>query len=876
MNTQLIYCSKGKASVSNDRDGTFFNEIGNGIVVDEGDEISVEQVCINSIGIGADVIEVPAKIQNYPYSTSGMVFNCFYYINQNFRYMCSAPPNNMTAATDIVTVITQDDYGYVSDTYTYPALPVTNLESNNGYIGTSGGRRFYVGGYFSNPNELKQGGMYPLKAYGGVRVFPTQEGHCFSCLEANIRFDVDVGYDSPSNIAEKITVDMHSANASVQFGRNNSTQINSRIFGNFQNAIPQMAVLDEDCCSTSINGLAGLYTTTPASYNFYGALFATDNPFYLIYGSRLLSKFINDGGSGPKNNTLVQTLGAGGVAHDNDIYNVFDLPFQAGPPIVTVIPDNYILVTNLPYNESTLKLLHKFMKTQKIFTEGSSTLTTDDLESADIKKTYYMPIQFGRQKNNDANITVGLQSPLTDPATQPPEIFYTLRARVFFDENQLGNYELPPDFLSEGASIDDSALITYEGQQYTAVNLAKKLDIMIRCVNTGPQGNNQLNVAFSMFEGQVLDKKGYNGSYCLVDLGLQNPLCIQNVLVNPDIVDGGSATTAADYARIMQVGAPNMNMTFDSVRNRFGISNMSWPRYLDNAGQTTANPSAGQQAITTNYNQFTIPQFQNSNIATLPYTYYSQSGIGIVTLSVIDDNDNEIQIDQFDADDIKAKFDNSILQRMGFTFRQLANWFGTNPNWWFVQKNYETVKPVTNANAFPYPLTNNLRFDTALNIGLSVNNSNLPMFNLSTQREYLNINISANHDTCFAVNLPIKLVTPFYLVKSDIFEGDVAFNSENGGATESIMICTNKAYTSGDYAYSFGTQYSFKATKSFVITGIKTAILKPDLTPAEIDEGTAVIYKVVKPVKFFELLEADQQIMQQKKSDNKKNPATSK
>ena len=98
------------------------------------------------------------------------------------------------------------------------------------------------------------------------------------------------------------------------------------------------------------------------------------------------------------------------------------------------------------------------------------------------------------------------------------------------------------------------------------------------------------------------------------------------------------------------------------------------------------------------------------------------------------------------------------------------------------------------------------------------------MFNLSTQREYLNINISANHDTCFAVNLPIKLVTPFYLVKSDIFEGDVAFNSENGGATESIMICTNKAYTSGDYAYSFGTQYSFKATKSFVITGIKTPI----------------------------------------------------
>ena len=80
------------------------------------------------------------------------------------------------------------------------------------------------------------------------------------------------------------------------------------------------------------------------------------------------------------------------------------------------------------------------------------------------------------------------------------------------------------------------------------------------------------------------------------------------------------------------------------------------------------------------------------------------------------------------------------------------------------------------------------------------------------------------------------------------------------------MICTNKAYTSGDYAYSFGTQYSFKATKSFVISGIKTAILRPDLTPAEIDDGTAVIYKVVSPVKFFQEQEEAAQAAAQKRN----------
>ncbi len=160
--------------------------------------------------------------------------------------------------------------------------------------------------------------------------------------------------------------------------------------------------------------------------------------------------------------------------------------------------------------------------------------------------------------------------------------------------------------------------------------------------------------------------------------------------------------------------------------------------------------------------------------------------------------------------------------------------------------------------------------ETALNIALSVNDSNLPMFNLSTERLYLNINISAETDTCYATQLPIKLVTPFYLIKSDIFEGEVLFNSENNGATESIMLVCNKAYTSGDYAYSFGTQYSFKATKSFVISAIKTAILKPDLTPADIDDGTAVIYKVVKPIKFFQEQEAQQQLEANKDGKGKK------
>jgi hypothetical protein len=243
------------------------------------------------------------------------------------------------------------------------------------------------------------------------------------------------------------------------------------------------------------------------------------------------------------------------------------------------------------------------------------------------------------------------------------------------------------------------------------------------------------------------------------------------------------------------------------------------------------------------------------------------SGVGIRTLSVVDFNNNQYEIDPYTPSDIQAKYPNSLMERLGFTFRQLANYKGF-PHVLFTQKTYESAKPTTFPTYFPYPLTTNYRFDTAKNIGLSVNNHNLPMFNLSTQREYKNINLSASSDTAFAVNLPIKAETPFYLVKSDIFEGDVAFNSENGGSTENIMIICNKAYTNLDYGYSFGTQYSFKATKSFVISGIKTSILKPDLTPADIDKGTAVIYKVVSPIKYFEE-QAEAEQLQNKKLSNK-------
>jgi hypothetical protein len=58
------------------------------------------------------------------------------------------------------------------------------------------------------------------------------------------------------------------------------------------------------------------------------------------------------------------------------------------------------------------------------------------------------------------------------------------------------------------------------------------------------------------------------------------------------------------------------------------------------------------------------------------------------------------------------------------------------------------------------------------------------------------------------------------------------------------MAVVNRAYGSGDFVFSFATDYKFIATKGFVITQIKTNVLTSDLIPADIQDNTVIIYKV--------------------------------
>lgn len=867
--TRIIYVSKDKAEVQNDLDGTFLNKVDDGIIVKVGDEISIEGIAINSIGVGNDIIEIPSKVQNYNYLTNRMKLNCMIYINHDYLRTCMLP---LSTYNSVYTTITDDNYGYYTATNLLPTLPLhTNAKTKLATEGF-GGKRFYIGAYGlpitygTTPDENVYNPFKPVSASAPNPItdfVPSLQP--FSLCETELEFGVDIGYDAPANIANKITQDFHGAEVSPQ---NSVLNPSGMIAGEESNAgvapaVNQLAMSTRDTAVVSGNGLPA-FSINATLFSIYSGLIGCINPFYNFYGSRLVNENPALGGAS-KHNAYLSSQLPSNPPHNTDVYVIGTFPLDA-TSTHTEIPRDFIIITNLSFEESVLNHLRGFMLSQKYLDIlPHEKLTTAQLDDPAIRPKYLFPFAFGRHDDAQATAGTALQSPATLPAT-PTCITGQLEAVATFNKERIQTSFINEQEVFNGCFKDLDVVIPFNGEQMRAIDILKKLDISVIPVNTGSLfGSNELNCGFIMNFTSLGGTRILNtGNYGLIDLSFFNPNNPQVQIMQQEIRSGGNDTTLADYTNFMNFGAPNIAMVFDGTRGRFGLSDMSWANILNNRGFPTpapviaSNPSAGQQAITTNC-LIDTTTYASTTAPKQAFIKYSQTGLGIRNISVIkNDGSNEsVEIDYYDETDVKNKFNGGLLQRLGFDYYKLINKNGI-PDAIFIQRTFNSIVPRQSPQFFPYPLTTNLRFDTALSDALSVNNSNLPMFDTASQRSFFNINIQAESDVAFASNLPQKLVFPYWLIKSDLIDG-VEFNSGNGGKKQNIMAICNRAYLSGDFAFSFATDYAFKATKEFVLTSINTAVLNPDLTPADIDPKTSILYKIKSPITFFTLQEQAEQ-----------------
>lgn len=851
MNTILINCSKDKSKVQ-DENGRFINEVSQGIEVNVGDRISLEGIAVNSVGVGNDVIEIPKKVKGWKYKPNAIELEVGFYINHNHRYTIKLPMLNYQ---QIYTPADNAKYGYLSKFQQAPQANLDTLYTIDNYFPLMSGAKMYLLECVKEVGDLE---TIPI-AYGALpyeRLYKRQT--------SKLRLEVPNGYDSPQNIAKNLTQQFSKTNYTPVPQRDSLQAITAPAFSipNNQSDYENYSV-SYDKGTTRIlpcnwyGYTQGLINRLIGDENLWYSGLATSNPCLWEYGSRLLIPFYS-----------IKSLSyiahkTSGTYYDTDIYYLYD------PPIVNADidwNDGYVLTTSLKWDMENLRNVAEFIHSQKLWNGGGNDLTTSEMKLPQNLVYFETEIDMGRGDDSNPGVPGQTENALEPPCYLPTTANYTAgnalrklypKTLTFYNKNLYNQRYLGANAITEGAILDGDEVIlnTDIGEEMKSEQLAKYFNANLVCIKTAQGGGGQqpqynIGIVMKSYQGNTGIKPG-GRNYCLIDLAFCLRKNLTCALVNPNKLQGQVGTNLADYSKIIQVGSPNGSIVFDGDKGRFGFSNLHWATRVGSGTQDEAVPGADGVVMTINTS---IVRYgtQQAGI-TKPYIRQSWSGITLEGVSLYDENFNTTRLvgDKFGKEFNPIDWDKCLLGRLGFEYNQLFSKYGlpyVNYNKLF----YESGVPVVNPQLFPTPLSTNAEFDTSTALGLSVNIHSLPMYDLNVEANYTNIVMGVNSCIIYAKNLATKLEFPYWLVYSDIIEG-MNFHSVEDGEKNNIIAVCNRAYISGDFAFSFATDYVFTATKDFVISGITTQILNPDLSPADIDDRTSVIYKIQKPIPMFQV-----------------------
>jgi hypothetical protein len=845
--TRLVYVSKKGAKVKNEDTGDFLNEVPNGIPVEAGDLISVEGIAVESRGVGSSIIEIPSRVLDYPYLTNKMIMRMWYYIHHNYQYTCILPftQNTFTSVSGL-------GYGYATQTN----ITIGNVgdfsPKNVFQERVFAGGRFYVGAFTDagTPEQL----ITPVSKTTAQEAdeYTNPSVSDFNFIECNREISVDVGYDSPANIGEQITSDFHEGrfapNIYIQKdGEGGSigtltqyAQPNEPIGSAGQVGQPVLgATGSQDECVITIRSIPWAMeqnAPSPLYYGLYQGLMAVANPLYYYYGTRLL----NENANNKINRTPFLNVG-----NDGDIYVMNDITNNGAD---TTPQEGELLITSLRYNLQNLLWLRGLIHSQKNLSQLNK-LTTAELRTPENKKLYNWNIPMGRYDDSTAT-PYASKSTLNQPYLPAQSIaptyadtyaFYNqefYESAGYFDTTGLGaTYTLDPDILINGLNPKE---------------ISKAYDINVFCVRT-PAGltppityDYAIAIPLKQAQSQLTNHLIKAGNYCVCDLTFSRPEATACLITCPQHIVGHASSPPSydDIMRCMSIGSPDMSLEFDDQRGRFAFKNMYWANRIGNTDEAGSsnnplNPDAEQEVI--NSNAIADGEYRPAGTEII-YTKYAQSGLGLVDLSVLDEDGTEFIIDQYKPDEVKERYTGSLLDRLGFDYYSLINRYG-RPMVMFQEQFYDTLNRTQYASFFPFPLTNNPLIDTTFNQYINTNDNFAPLFNLSTQRDATGVNVACQTSFIYASNLPQKLASPYWIIASDIIDG-VKF-VKDGKPVNCLAVC-NRSYISGDFAFSFSTDYKFKADIPFTISSIKTNVYTQDLLPADIDDGTSIIYKIEK------------------------------
>ncbi len=375
-------------------------------------------------------------------------------------------------------------------------------------------------------------------------------------------------------------------------------------------------------------------------------------------------------------------------------------------------------------------------------------------------------------------------------------------------------------------------------------------------------------------------------------------------MINQERNDGNAddANDASQMQNYMMIGSNDPTCQFDSALSRAKFFNFHTQRVLgarempvetDGSGNTTiSKETLGNFVVKiaddTHYYQVVdnwTETYDSDNPGNSTATFKTaHPNIGLSTsvcgISIENLYSQPKGATKTDIDDMtkltEDNFYNTLLYKLGFTFKQFFPDFGQPYNWLdpaIQGKNdsinrYKSTKPLSTNAALTISDSANLAIQDNTKVAQYDDSAkDVPTYQLGFPGG-TGVSLDGNDSQAIiANNLPVKMDDAFYQVYSDI----VPTNYKSEGEDLNIIATLMKNYIEGDFVYGFASTYTTTVEFPLKISEITTQIRLPNGLLAPIDQKSTVIYKVQREMTMPDINAIEQDLQKNAKKDEKNN-----
>ena len=332
-------------------------------------------------------------------------------------------------------------------------------------------------------------------------------------------------------------------------------------------------------------------------------------------------------------------------------------------------------------------------------------------------------------------------------------------------------------------------------------------------------------------------------------------------------------------------GANQPALQFSSDSSRFSFVNLHTPELIGTNAQNVVDANdvgdasspcfkLNKRLSRLNYSPNFIPY--NNVFKIVNISEYSGSGTvaekdNNITPYAIMDAQAGIYIEDYGCDE--ANWSQSLWELLGFTYEQFHNTGSRLQR--FNDTSISTSTPTTNAIVRTEDLSNGVvrgKSSIPVHNTLEVNYpfwrydlGSAPSpdiddidYNKQTQGIFeafpgyqhypAIVQAGVNSTTLEAVNLPRKMLSPIYLIKSDLLS-PIFIGGREGTSTLPVIGVVDKSSGYGDFYTGARDSTIFTNTIPRTIQNVKTSIVDADGSDSRVDDSCCVIYKVTKQIK---------------------------